>query len=415
MAGVTTFITMAYIIAVNPAILAAAGIPPGPSMTATIVTAVVGTLIMGFYANRPFAIAPYMGENAFVAYTVVRVLGYRWETALGAVFIAGAMLAVLTIGRVRRWIIEAIPQSLNHAFGAGIGLFLAFIGLNEAGIVTVGAPGAPVQVGNLTAAPAQIAIAGFVLIAILMAYRVRGAILIGILSAATIAFLTGVARAPDGWIGAPPNPAPIFLKLDLRGALGAGSLQILMPIFVMALVDTMGSLIGVSSRANFLDDRGMLPEIERPMLADAIATMTAGLVGTTTAGAFIESAAGIEAGGRTGLTAVVVAGLFLVAMFFAPIIGAIPAAACAPALIVVGAMMLPCAAKIDFSDLTESIPAFTVISLMSFTYNLGLGIAAGLLLYPALKTATGRWSEVRPGMWLLFGLSALFFAVYPYR
>ena len=415
LAGVTTFVTMSYIIAINPAILKTAGIPEGPSMVATVMTSMLGTLIMGLYANRPFAIAPYMGENAFVAYTVVKVLGYKWETALAAVFIAGVMFTLLTVARIRQWMVDALPPSLSYSFGVGIGLFLTFIGLNESGIVTIGVSGAPVRLGNLAAPSAEIAVLSFVLIAVLMIRRVPGAILLGILTSAAIAFATGVAKPPASWISMPPNPAPIMLKLDLHGALSVGFFGVLLSIFVMALIDTMGSLIGVSARAGFLDSNGNLPQIERPMLADALATMFAGLAGTTTAGAYIESASGVQVGGRTGLTAVVVAALFGVSLFFAPLVAAIPAAAYAPALIIVGAMMITPVLKIDFDDYTELIPAFTVIALMSFTYNIGVGITAGLVLYPFFKLAAGRWREIPAGLWMLCGLSILFYIFYPYQ
>ncbi len=415
LAGVTTFVTMSYIIAINPAILKTAGIPEGPSMVATVMTAMLGTLIMGLYANRPFAIAPYMGENAFVAYTVVRVLGYKWETAMTAVFLAGVMFTLLTVARIRQWMVDALPPGLSYSFSVGIGLFLAFIGLNESGIVTLGMPGAPVRLGNLATPSAEIAVLSFVLIAVLMLRRVPGAILLGILISAAIAFATGVAKSPAAWVSIPPNPAPIMLKLDFRGALSVGFFGVLLSIFVMALIDTMGSLIGLSARAGFLDADGSLPQIERPMLADAIATMFAGLAGTTTAGAYIESASGVQVGGRTGLTAVVVAALFAMSLFFAPLVAAIPPAAYAPALIIVGAMMLTPVLKIDFDDYTELIPAFTVIALMSFTYNIGVGITAGLILYPLFKLAAGRWREVHAGLWMLCGLSILFYIFYPYQ
>lgn len=415
LAGVTTFVTMSYIIAVNPAILKAAGIPEGPSMVATVMTAIVGTLVMGLYANRPFAIAPYMGENAFVAYTVVKVLGYSWQTALAAVFLAGALFTLLTVARVRQWMIEALPPGLSYSFGVGIGLFLAFIGLNESGIVAIGVPGAPVRIGNLATPSVEVAILSFVLIAILMVRRVPGAILLGILISAAIAFVTGVAKPPAQWVSMPPNPVPIMFQIDLHSALSVGFFGVLLTIFVMALIDTMGSLIGVSARAGLLDADGTLPQIERPMLADAIATMFAGLAGTTTSGAYIESAAGVHVGGRTGLTAVVVAGLFALSLFFAPVVAAIPAAAYAPALIVVGAMMVAPITKIDLDDYTEMIPAFAVIALMSFTYNIGVGITAGLVLYPLFKLAAGRHKEIHGGLWILCILSVLFYLFYPYR
>jgi AGZA family xanthine/uracil permease-like MFS transporter len=415
MAGVTTFVTMSYIIAVNPAVLKAAGIPEGPSMVATILTAIVGTLIMGLYANRPFAIAPYMGENAFVAYTVVRQLGYRWETALGAVFIAGILFAALTIARVREWMAEAVPPSLRFSFAVGIGLFLTFVGLNESGIVALGVPGAPVRIGAITSTAVAVAVFGFALIAILILWRVPAAILLGILGTSMVAFETGVAHAPAAILGIPPNPAPIMMKLDLSAALTWGFFGVLLTIFVMALIDTMGTLVGVSERAGLLDAAGNLPGIERPMMADALATAFAALVGTTTAGAYVESAAGVSVGGRSGLTAVVVAMLFAASLFFAPLVTAIPPQAFGPALVVVGTMMVAPVVRIDFNDPTELIPAFVVIALMSFSYNIGVGITAGFVLHPTFKLATGRAREVRPGLWILFILSVGFFVFYPYR
>ncbi len=414
-AGVTTFVAMSYIIAVNPAVLKVAGIPEGASMTATIVTAIFGTLLMALIANRPFAVAPYMGENAFVAFTVVRVMGYRWQTALGAVFVAGLVFTLLTVAKVREWMVEALPGGLSHSFAAGIGLFLTFIGLNESGLVTLGVAGAPVRVGNFTSPAVQIALLSFVLIASLMLWRVPGAILLGILGAAGVAFLTGIAPPPAVWISKPPALTPIFFALDIRGALRLDFLGVMLSIFVMALVDTMGSLVGVSARAGFLDEDGQLPQIERPMLADALSTTLAAIVGTTTSGAFVESAAGVDAGGRTGLTAIVVAAMFALSLFFAPLFTSIPAAAYGPALIIVGSMMMAPIAKIDFDDATELLPAFATIALISFTYNIGVGITAGLVLYPIFKVIAGRGREVPGGLWALAALSLLFFIFYPYR
>ena len=414
LAGVTTFLTMAYIIIVNPAILQAAGIPKGPSMVATILSAAFGTLVMGFYANRPFAIAPYMGENAFIAYTVVKVLGYSWQTALGAIFIGGVLFTVLTVLRVRTWLVEAIPQSLKYSFAVGIGLFLTFIGLNDAGIVRLGVPGAPVKVGDLGSPAALLAVLGFVLMAALLVRRVRAAILISILSVTALSFLLGVTKAPESLVGLPPSLSPIFLKLDILGALTWGFFAVILTVFVMDFVDTMGTLIGLSARAGLLDEKGNLPQIERPMLADALATVVGALLGTTTTGTYIESAAGIEAGGRTGLTAVVVAVLFLLALFFAPLFTSVPPHAYGPALVMVGLMMLEPIRRIDFSDYTELVPAFAVVALMSFTYNLGVGMTAGFVLYPLLKTLAGRAREVPAGAWVLGGLSLLFYIFYPY-
>lgn len=412
--GLTTFVTMSYIIVVNPAILKAAGIAVEPSMVATILTAVFGTLLMGLYANRPFAIAPYMGENAFLAFTVVQLLGYRWQQALAAVFMAGVVFFLLTVLQLRQRLVDAIPAGLRYSFAVGIGLFLAFIGLNETGIVMLGTAGAPVRAGHLTAGPVLVAIFGFLLIAVLMIRRFPGAILAGILLTAFLAFATGIAPAPKAWVSMPPSLAPVLLKLDFRGALSWGFFPVVLTIFVMAFVDTMATLIGVSARAGFLDENGNLPQIERPMLADALSTMFAPVVGTSTAGAFIESAAGVEAGGRTGLTAVVTALCFAVTLFFSPFVAAIPAQAYGPALVVVGLVMLQPITKIAFGDFTELVPAFAVVALMSFTYNIGIGVTAGFVLYPFCKLVAGRWREIKPGLWVLAGLSLLFFIFYPY-
>ncbi len=413
-AGITTFMTMAYIVIVNPAILEAAGIPKGPSMVATILSAFFGTLLMGVYAKRPFAIAPYMGENAFVAYTVVKVLGYSWQTALGAIFIGGVLFTMITILKLRSWIANAIPVGLKYSFAAGIGLFLAFIGLNDGGIVKIGVPGAPVHIGDIRSQAVLLAIVGILIIGILIVRKVKGAILMGILATTFLAFVFGIAEPPSQWVSLPPSLSPIFLKLDIIGALSWGFFAVILTVFVMDFVDTMGTLIGVSARAGFLDEQGNLPKVEKPMLADALATVFGALVGTTTAGTYIESAAGIEEGGRTGLTAVVTALLFLICLFFAPLFTSIPPQAYGAALVIVGMLMISVVTKIDFKDYTELIPAFFVITLMSFTYNLGIGITAGFVLYPIFKFIGGKWKEIHPGLWILFVLSVLFYIFYPY-
>jgi adenine/guanine/hypoxanthine permease len=414
-AGLTTFLTMAYIVVVNPAILRAAGIPPGASMVATIVTAIFGTVIMALYANRPFAIAPYMGENAFIAYTVVQALGYRWQAALAAVFVGGVLFLLLTILRLRPWLVNALPESLRYSFAVGIGLFLTFVGFNECGIVTLGVAGAPVKAGNLISGAVLLAIAGFLLITVLMIRRFPGAILVGIIGTTVLGVITGVTPRPQGFISAPPSLAPVLFKLDFATVFSWSFFPVVLTIFVMAFVDTMGTLIGVSARAGFLDEKGELPQIERPMLADALATMFAPLVGTTTAGAYIESATGVEAGGRTGFAALVTAACFALTLFFSPFVAAIPPQAYGPALIVVGLLMLAPVTRFRFDDYTELIPGFAVVALMSFTYNIGIGITAGLVLYPVCKVVAGRWREVRNGLWVLAALSLLFFIFYPYK
>jgi adenine/guanine/hypoxanthine permease len=415
LAGVTTFLTMAYIIVVNPAILEAAGIPKGPSMTATIVSAAFGTLLMGFYAKRPFAIAPYMGENAFIAFTVVKVLGYPWQTALGAIFLAGVLFTILTVLRVRGWLAEAIPLNLKYSFAVGIGLFLTFIGLNEIGFVVIGSPGAPVTLGKLCAPNVLLAIFGFALMAWLTVKRVHGALMIGILAVTLLSMALGVTALPERIAGLPASLAPLFGQLDIAGALSPKALPVVLIVFVMAFVDTIGTLIGLSARAGFLDEKGNLPAIERPMLADAISNLAAPLLGTTTTGAFIESAAGIEEGGRTGFTSLVTALLFLLSLFLSPLLTVVPAHAYGPVLIIIGCFMIKPVARLDFDDYTELIPAFLTITLISFTYNIGVGMTAGLLSYPLLKTVTGRRREVPPALWVLAALSLLFYLSYPYR
>jgi AGZA family xanthine/uracil permease-like MFS transporter len=415
LAGVTTFLTMAYIIIVNPAILEAAGIPRGPSMVATILAAAFGTVLMGLYARRPFAIAPYMGENAFIALTVVKVMGYPWQAALGAVFAAGVLFTLLTVFRVRSWLAESLPPSLKFSFAVGIGMFLAFIGLNETGIVRAGIPGAPVSLGNLGEAKCLLGIFGFFAIALLTIRRVPGAILIGVLATTMLSFLFGVSPAPERWVGLPPDPRPILLRLDLPALLDPRFLPVVLTIFVMAFVDTVGTLIGLSARAGLLDEKGNLPEIEKPMLADALATTVAPLLGTTTAGAYIESAAGIEEGGRTGFSSLVVALLFLSALFFAPLVTAVPPHAYGSVLVVIGTFMIAPVTRIEFRDPTELIPAFLTITLISFTYNIGVGMTAGIIAYPLVKLLAGRAREIPGGLWILALLSLSFYVFYPYR
>jgi AGZA family xanthine/uracil permease-like MFS transporter len=413
-AGITTFLTMAYIIIVNPKILEAAGIPFGPSMVATILSAFFGTLLMGVYAKRPFAIAPYMGENAFIAYTVVKVLGYSWQTALGAIFIGGVLFTFLTIFNIRSWLANAIPESLKIGFAVGIGLFLTFIGLNETGIVGLGVQGAPVHIGNFHQTEILLAIAGFLIIGLLMVKKVKGSILIGILSVTVLAVIFGQLSLPEKFVSLPPDISPIFLKLDIVSAFNWGFFAVILTVFVMDFVDTMGTLLGLSIKANLLDEKGELPEIEKPMLCDALATVLASLLGTTTTGAFIESATGIEAGGRSGFTAIVTSIMFLLALFFAPLFSIIPSYAYGPALIIVGMLMISPIKKLNFDDLSDLLPVFSIITLMSFTYNIGIGMTAGFLVFAIVKILSGNYKEISGGMWILSGLSLLFFIFYPY-
>jgi adenine/guanine/hypoxanthine permease len=414
-AGLTTFTTMSYIVVVNPAILSAAGIPEGPSFVATVLVAVFGCYFMAFYANRPFAIAPYMGENAFIAFTVCKVLGFSWQAALAAIFIAGAAFIVMTVLRLRQWIVDGVPTVLRYSFAVGIGLFLTFIGLNETGLVKLGVPGAPVQAGNLTSPSAVVAMFGFVLIAILVIRKFPGAILLGIVVTALVAFAAHVAAPPRAVVSMPPSITPIVWQLDFRGALTWRAFPVVLTIFITAFVDTMGTLIGVSARGGFLNENGDLPEIERPMLVDAVMNCVAPALGSSTSGAYVESATGIEAGGRTGFTVLVTGTCFLLTLIFAPFVAAIPPQAFGPALIIVGLFMLAPIRHIDFADYSESVPAFAVVVLMAFTFNIAIGICAGFVLYPICKIVAGKLGELKPGLWVLTAISLLFFIFYPYH
>ncbi|MEI8033071.1 MAG: NCS2 family permease [Chlorobiaceae bacterium] len=415
LAGITTFFTLSYIIIVNPAILAAAGIPKGPSMTATILTSIFGTLLMGLYAKRPFAVAPYMGENAFIAYTVVRTLGYPWQTAMAAIFISGVLFTFITFAGLRRWLAEAIPPTLKHSFSVGIGLFLAFLGLNDMGMVTLGVPGAPVQLANIKSLTVLVSLGGLFLTAVLLARKVTGAILLGIVTTTLALLALGLTPLPATIFSLPPSVAPIFMQINLPAALTWGFAGVITSCLIMDFVDTMGTLFGLASRAGLLDKSGNLPEIEKPMLVDALATVAASLFGTTTAGVYIESAAGIEQGGRTGFTALVVAALFSLALFFSPLLTMVPPFAYGPAMVVVGMFMMQSVTGMDFQDYSELLPAFLTIVLMIFTFNIGVGITGGFVAYALLKLLTGRAKELRPGMWVLALLSLTFYIFYPYH
>ena len=415
LAGLTTFFTLSYIIVVNPAILEAAGMPRGASMTATILTAVFGTVLMGFYAKRPFAVAPYMGENAFVAYTVVKTLGYSWQTALGAILVSGVLFTIITLTGARKWLAEAIPPTLKHSFAVGIGLFLAFLGLSDMGVVALGVPGAPVKLGDLTALPALCGLGGLTLTGALLVRKVKGALFIGIALTTFAMFALGLIPAPAQIFSMPPSLEPLFLELDIKGAFTWGFIGVILSVLVLDFADTMGTLIGLSARARLLDENGNLPEIEKPMLVDALATTAAALFGTTTAGVFIESASGIEQGGKTGFTALVVAALFLLALFFAPILTIVPPQAYGPVLVLVGMFMIESAGHFDFSDYTELLPAFLTIVMMLFTFNIGVGITMGFISWVVIKLLAGRFREVNAGMTALALLSATFYIFYPYH
>ena len=414
--GVTTFATMAYIIVVNPAILEAAGLPIGPSTIATILVAVFGSLLMGLYANRPLAVAPYMGENAFIAYGLTS-MGIGWELRLGAVFVSGAAFLLITLLGLRSWLASSISASMKHSFAVGIGLFLAFIGLVQTGIVVLGIPDAPVKLGNLHDTRVLLAVFGFVVIAVLMCWRVQGAILLGIVVTATAGLLLGEAEAPAGVVAMPfgegRDLSEIAFRLDIAGVVRLSFLPILLTLFLMSFLDTLGTLVGVGSAGGMLDEQGNFPQMERPMLVDAVSCMFSALVGSSTSGAFIESASGVREGARTGLAAVTVGLLFAVAIFFIPLVQPLQQLryAYGPALIAVGLMMMGAIRKIDWDDLTEAVPAFITLAMIAFTYNIANGLTAGLILHPLLRAVSGRWRELNLAA-ILLGLACLVYYVF---
>jgi len=430
--GATTFVTMAYIIVVNPAILSFAGIPAGPSTVATILAAVFGTMLMGLWANRPLAVAPYMGENAFIAFGLA-VMGIGWEQRLGAVFISGLAFALITLFRIRSWLANSISTSLKHSFAVGIGLFLAFIGLYETGIVTssvagmppqaliqggasvLSAPPVPLKIGDLRSTQVLLAVFGFLFISMLMYFRVRGGIILGIASTAVLGYLTGHGEAPKAVMAMPfvgeYNLSAIAFKMDIVGMLKISMMPILLTLFLMGFLDTLGTLVGVGSAGNMLDEKGNFPNIERPMMVDAATCMFSAAVGTSTSGAFIESATGIKEGARTGLASVTTAILFAASLFFIPLIEPMQHLqyAYGPALIAVGLLMTSSIKKIDFDDLTELVPSFATIVVMVFTYNIANGLTAGLVLHPFLKVLAGRGKEISAGAALLSLLCLIYY------
>ncbi len=409
MAGVTTFLTMSYIIFVNPDILSSTGMDRNAIFVATCLAAALGSLVMALMANWPVGMAPGMGLNAFFAFTVVGAMGFTWQQALGAVFISGVIFVILTLTGLRRWLIAGIPRSLRSAIAAGIGLFLAIIALSSAGIV-VANPATKVALGDLHTAPPLLAILGFFVIAALDALKVRGAILIGILVVTVTSMLLGINEFA-GVMSAPPSLAPTFLQLDIAGILHAGFIQVILVFVLVEVFDATGTLMGVAKRAN-LQLEGPKSRLGRALLADSTAIVGGSLLGTSSTTAYVESASGVQAGGRTGLTALVVALLFLAALFFSPLAGSVPAYATAPALLYVAGLMMRELIDIDWDDVTEATPAALTALAMPFTYSIATGLAFGFISYTVLKLLTGRAREVHPAMWvvsLLFVLRYVFF------
>ena len=410
LAGFTTFMTMSYIIFVNPAILSDAGMPFNGVFIATIAGIILGTLCMAFLTNYPFALASGMGLNAFFAYSIVIGLGLSWQVALGLVFVEGIIFIILSVLPIRKMIVNSIPMGLKTGISAGIGLFIAFIGLQNAGIVVADAA-TLVGMGNILSGPALVALFGIVVTGILYALKMKGALLWGILLATAFGWLNGVTPPLQGIVALPrmSDWSAVLFQLDIAGALQLSLIGVLLSLLFVDMFDTAGTLVGVSQQAGYLDQEGNLPKASRALLADAIGTSGGALFGTSTVTTYIESASGVAAGGRTGLTGVVVSLLFFLALFFKPLIGIVPAAATAPALIIVGTMMISNITKIDWDDFTEVLPAFITMLLMPLTYSIANGIAIGFIAYPLLKLFTGRGKEVH---WLVYTLGIVFLAYF---
>ncbi len=392
-AGLTTFLTMAYILIVNPIILSDAGMDMGAVFTATALSSAIATLVMAFMANLPFALAPGMGLNAFLAYTVVLGMGYTWQFALTAVFVEGIIFIILTIFNIREAIVNSIPKNLKNAISVGIGLFIAFIGLQNAGIIIDGST--LVGLGDITKGAPLVAVIGLVITGILLAYKVRGALLIGIIATTIIGIPFGVTTYAGGTY-VPPSLAPTFWQFEFSNILSLDFLIVMFTFLFVDMFDTVGTLIGCATKANMIQEDGSIPNCKEALFADAVGTTVGAILGTSTVTTFVESSSGVAEGGRTGLTALVVAILFLVSLFLSPLFLSIPSAATAPTLILVGLFMISPVKNIDFDDYTEGIPAFLCILFMPMAYSIADGIMFGILSWIILKLCTGKAKQITP-------------------
>lgn len=411
LAGLTTFMTMAYILAVNPSILSATGMDKNALFTATVLSAFAATLVMALYANLPFALAPGMGLNAFFAFTVVLGMGHSWQFALTAVFIEGLIFILLTAFNIREMIVNSLPINMKHAVSAGIGLFIAFIGLQNAGLI-VHNDAVLVGLGSIKTPTVMVALAGIVITGVLLAKNVKGALLIGIVASALIGLPLGVTQTPQSSLfSLPPSLSPIFMKFEFNRIFTLDMVVIVFTFLFVDMFDTVGTLVGVSDKANMLGPGGEVPRAKQALFADAFGTTFGAMLGTSTVTTYVESASGVAEGGRTGLTSLTVAGLFLLSLFLAPLFLIIPSAATAPALFLVGLFMLSPILKIVFNDFTESIPAFFTIIMMPLTYSIAEGIVFGMLSFVILKVLSGKYRDVALVMYILAALFVLkFFA-----
>lgn len=398
-AGITTFMTMAYIIMVQPIFMSAAGMDVGAVMVVTAVLSAVFTLFMALYTNLPFALAPAMGSNAFFAYTLVASGVVTWEQGLGMVFISGVIFLLLSVIGLREVIVKMIPKNIKLAIGAAVGFFIVLIGFKNAHFVALSDNS--ISMGDLRATNTILALIGLAIVVALMANKIKGAILIGIIATTLIGIPMGITKVPDHLITAPPSIAPIAFKLDIIGALKWSFFPLMFTFFVGDFFSTLGTLLGVSAKAGLLDEEGNLPNIQKPFLVDAMATIVGAIFGSTVITTYIESASGVEEGGRTGLTGAVTAICFALTIFITPIVGMIPSEATAPALIVIGLLMLSGITEIDFSDFTEAFPAFATIIFTAYTSSISNGISIGIISYAFVKLVTLKFKEVHWGMYLL--------------
>ena len=394
-AGLTTFMTMAYILIVNPAILSAAGMPSGAVFTATAVSAVIATLIMSLYAKLPFAQAPGMGLNAFFAYTIVKAMGYSFEFALTAVFLEGIIFIFLTFFNVREAIVDSIPENIKKGISVGIGLLISLIGLEGAGLIVHPKGGGVILgLGNITNGTGLLAIIGIVITAVLLARNIKGALFIGMIITAIIGIPMGITPVPTSIISTPPSIAPIAFKFQWNNILSVDMAIVLFTLLFMDMFDTIGTLVGVATKAKMLDENGRVPNIKKALFSDAIGTTIGGCLGTSTVSTFVESAAGVAEGGRTGLTALTTAVMFFLSLFFAPVFASITPAVTASALVLVGLFMIEPIKEIELVDFTEAIPAFFTIIMMPFAYSISDGIAFGVISYILLKVFTGKFKDI---------------------
>ena len=408
-AGITTFLTMAYILAVNPSILSDAGMDKGAVFTATVISSVLATLIMAMYAKLPFALAPGMGLNAFFAYTVVLTMGYSWQFALTAVFIEGIIFILLTLTGLRQKIVDSMPLVLRRAISPGIGFFIAFIGLKNAGIVSA-SPATFVTMGNLHDPAVLLAAFGILLSAVLLIKKVTGALLIGILVTTVIGIPLGVTHFTSV-LDVPPSIAPVVMKFEWHNVLSFDMAICVLTFLFIDMFDTIGTLLGVSHRAGRVDEKGNIPHLTEAFMADAIGTAAGAMLGTSTVTTYVESASGVNAGGRSGLTSFTTAICFVLALFLAPLFLAIPAQATAPALVLVGVMMMTDVSKLHLGDFADAVPAFVCIALMPLTYSISDGILMGLITYVLLRLFAGRYRELKLGMIVLAVLFVLKYAL----